>query len=175
MHTNIVTGFHPPWPLASFCQWSDTVQLQHRLPYCCCHSSSWPSIRQNYADTAFWNHEWKARNKCSSTRLSPLQYFQAGIRERNKINLFNILQAANIFPSNTTLYKKADIVTAVQRAIGNHNIYVSCIKQNNIAFLYEIYICLDVTATQYVSCPWSINLRGCGFYPTLPTIKFPTV
>ena len=90
-------------------------------------------------------------------------------------NLVEALASVKITPSDSQLYTKPQIEAGVQILIGKGNhIYVSCKEDlNNLPVLFEIYVCIDVTAMTYVSCPVLDKRKGCGPDSTTPTIKMP--
>ncbi|GFZ03793.1 hypothetical protein Acr_16g0004170 [Actinidia rufa] len=134
----------------------------------------WPSIRTDFPDDSFWKHEWNNHGVCSSSHICSNTYFEKGVEQSKKlVNLLAELAKSGIVPSDTKLYTAAEIKSAVQKVIKTNNVYVSCLSINNVINLREIYICLDKTAGNYVSCPASQETRGCGNPKPQGTIKFP--
>ncbi|KAM7461903.1 hypothetical protein LguiA_030024 [Lonicera macranthoides] len=141
----------------------------------------WPSLTSRWTNKRFWDHEWTAHGSCSSNVLPPLQYFTAAITQGSRTDITRWLRVARprpIQPSDSALFRQSDIENAIKAVIGvNLNIYVSCrqFRGDVRYYLYEIHICLDTTATNYVSCPASTSLRGCPANKDDALIKYITI
>ncbi|PSS07673.1 Ribonuclease [Actinidia chinensis var. chinensis] len=135
----------------------------------------WPSIRTDFQDDSFWKYQWNKHGVCSSSHICTNTYFEKAVAQSKKlVNLLDVLAASQIVPSPTKLYTAAEIKSAVQKIVGTtNNVYISCWRINNVINLREIFICLDQMAGNYVSCPASQDLRGCGNPKPQGTIKFP--
>ncbi|KAM7465926.1 hypothetical protein LguiB_013488 [Lonicera macranthoides] len=140
----------------------------------------WPSLTTRWTNKFFWDHEWTVHGNCSCDVLPPLQYFFAAITQSKKTNIRQWLRIATprpIQPLDSGLFKQSAIENAIKAVIGNNlNIYVSCKRYSDSRYyLYEIYICLDKTTTNYVTCPASSSLRGCPEKKDDPLIKYITI
>ncbi|KAM7465914.1 hypothetical protein LguiB_013476 [Lonicera macranthoides] len=140
----------------------------------------WPSLTTRWTNEKFWDHEWMDHGSCSSNVLPPLQYFTAAITQSKKTNIKQWLRVAKpkpIQPLDSALFRQSDIENAIKAVIGNNlNIYVSCRRYSDGRYyLYEIYICLDKTATNYVTCPASSRLTGCPPNKDDALIKYITI
>ncbi|XP_057460118.1 ribonuclease S-7-like [Actinidia eriantha] len=135
----------------------------------------WPSIKENSQDDSFWKYQWNKHGVCASSNICAKTFFEKAVDHSKKlVNLLHyVLAASQIVPSDTTLYTAAQIKSAVQNVIKTNNVYISCWRINNVINLREIFICLDQMAGNYVSCPASQDLRGCGNPTPRGTIKFP--
>ncbi|XP_057480009.1 ribonuclease 3-like [Actinidia eriantha] len=137
----------------------------------------WPTLAKDKRDKDHWSHQWNKHGICSESRLDVLEYFKRGSEQAKKlVDLVWALTEAKITPSDTHSYTKATIEAAVQKLVGpGIHIYVSCWKDpNNSLLLHEIYVCLDVSARSYVSCPVNKATKGCdlGNAIKMPPFKF---
>nr|XP_016486096.1 PREDICTED: ribonuclease 3-like [Nicotiana tabacum] len=129
----------------------------------------WPNLEDGGINRNFWKYQWEKHGLCSIQSLSLMDYFKAAVTVHhnmiainNKKNLLGYLIDANTRPSNVTVKKIRDINNAFHKLVGNNNdIYISCTMNSNHILLHEIYLCMDATLKQFVSCPPSSNARGC--------------
>ncbi|OIT34804.1 ribonuclease 3 [Nicotiana attenuata] len=129
----------------------------------------WPNLKYGNTNRNFWKYQWRKHGLCSIQSLSLVDYFKGAVTVHanmivinNKKNLLVYLTDANIIPSNNTVRTKTDINSALHKLVGNNNdIYISCKKNGNHILLHEIYLCMDTTLKQFVSCPPSSDQRGC--------------
>ncbi|KAM7461840.1 hypothetical protein LguiA_029961 [Lonicera macranthoides] len=141
----------------------------------------WPSLTTRWTNEKFWDHEWTDHGSCSSNVLPPLQYFTAANAQSKKTDIKQWLRVAKprpIQPLDSALFKQSAIENAIKAVIGNNlNIYVSCrqFRGDVRYYLYEIYICLDKTATNYVTCPASSSLNCCPENKDDALIKYITI
>lgn len=117
----------------------------------------WTNFRNN--PQSLWIHEYQKHASCAKD--DPLldteyEFFLAGLRLREKYNLFNILEKNYIVPSNNIKYPTNKIITVLNSAL-NYTVTVIC-NCNNI--LNEIRICLDKDLNQF-NCPSSELKEQC--------------
>ncbi|CAN6980569.1 unnamed protein product [Brassica rapa subsp. trilocularis] len=117
-------------------------------------------------ETKLWEHEWNKHGTCVQSVFDQHSYFLTNLRFRQKLNLLNILKQKGIKPDGG-LYGLDEIKNAIKCAIG----YAPGIECNEdvkgTKQLFQIYICLDNYAKEFVECPY-VPDRSCA-----SEIKFP--
>ncbi|CAN6484571.1 unnamed protein product [Victoria cruziana] len=113
----------------------------------------WPSLSCPSSDCiGFWSHEWKKHGTCSESALDQHQYFQAALNIKTQLNLLDILRSAGIYPDDG-MYRVESIRKAIEEATG----FTPGIQCNNDESrqrqLYQIFLCVDTTATSLIECP----------------------
>ncbi|KAM7461841.1 hypothetical protein LguiA_029962 [Lonicera macranthoides] len=165
--------FRMSWGVMSWHVMRDTLSVASLQPDL---GNYWPSLITSWTNKLFWDHEWTAHGNCSCDVLPPLQDFSAAITQSKKTDIrqwLRVAKAKPIQPLDNGLFRQSAIENAIKAVIGNNlNIYVSCRRYSDDRYyLYEIYICLDKTATNYVTCLVSNSLRGCPKNKDDPLIK----
>lgn len=138
-------------------------------------------------ETNLWEHEWNKHGTCVQTVFDQHSYFLTNLRFRQKLNFLNILKQKGIFnilkqkfcrliivlffcvgiKPDGGLYGLDETKNAIKRKIGfapgiECNEDVKGTKQ-----LFQIYICLDNYAKEFVECPY-VPDKSCA-----SKIKFP--
>ncbi|CAF2050853.1 BnaA09g45690D [Brassica napus] len=117
-------------------------------------------------ETKLWEHEWNKHGTCVQSVFDQHSYFLTNLRFRQKLNLLNILKQKGIKPDGG-LYGLDEIKNAIKCAIG----YAPGIECNEdvkgTKQLFQIYICLDNYAKEFVECPY-VPDKSCA-----SKIKFP--
>lgn len=90
----------------------------------------WPSLYENQTNEDHWKHEWKAQGSCTSSDLTPVNYFErtVALNEGKQFDLFTLLTAKNIKASNTVPVKLADVREAIKEENRENQFVVHCEK-----------------------------------------------
>ncbi|KAK3042408.1 hypothetical protein RJ639_002454 [Escallonia herrerae] len=130
----------------------------------------WPSLACPSSDgLRFLEHEWLKHGTCSESILNQHSYFQAALDLKRKSNLLQVLKNAGITPSDSKSYSVVNIKEAVTEGLG-YAPYIECnVDASGNHQLYQIYLCVDTSASSFIECPVLPHGRRCG-----SEIKFPS-
>lgn len=112
-----------------------------------------------------WKSLYKTYGLCSGFNQS--EYFQKGLELHSKLNLLGSLYYKGLRPRDNGTYKFCYAQGAIDDVAGVETA-IQCSNKDGQWLLYEIWTCVDKTATKFIQCP------------TLPTftcagkIAFPT-
>eukprot|EP00253_Pinus_taeda_P003046 PITA_03046 len=112
----------------------------------------------------FWEEEWEQYGTCSEHELNQHDYFAAALRLKESVDLLGALEKAGIRPDGGSY-----TVSRIQNAIpvpGPVGIECNTDESGNYQ-LYQIYLCVDPYASNFISCPVLPNSQ-CGF-PVFPS------
>ncbi len=108
----------------------------------------------------FWAHEYYKHMSClEEDNIFSDEYicFSTGLNWRNKMDLYSVLNASNITPSNNKYYSVEQIRDVISKYY-NYDIVVVC-DHNDI--LTEIRFCFDPNLNMF-NCPPSEMDKGCN-------------
>ncbi|KAL0699973.1 hypothetical protein Bca4012_056095 [Brassica carinata] len=78
----------------------------------------WPTLSCPSNDGVhFWTHEWEKHGTCAESELDQHDYFEAGLKLKQKANLLHVLTNAGIKPDDK-FYEIKEIERAIKEAIG---------------------------------------------------------
>ncbi|CAN8293590.1 unnamed protein product [Cochlearia groenlandica] len=104
-------------------------------------------------ETNLWEHEWNKHGTCVLSVFDQHSYFQTNLKFKQKLHLLNILRRKGIKP-NDGFYDLNKIKNAIKGVVG----FVPGIECNEDVNgkkqLFQIYICLDNYAKEFVQCPY---------------------
>ncbi|CAN6484565.1 unnamed protein product [Victoria cruziana] len=128
----------------------------------------WPSFSCPSSDgVKFWSHEWTKHGTCSESVLDQHDYFEAALRLKAQVNLFDILSRAGIHPDGG-FYTMESIRNTIQKATGL-NPGIECNTDGNRqSQLFQVFLCVDTTATNFIDCPVLPRGRECGWEVVFP-------
>ncbi|KAK2636203.1 hypothetical protein Ddye_030995 [Dipteronia dyeriana] len=114
---------------------------------------SWPTLAcPSNEGFKFWSHEWIKHGTCSESVFDQHEYFEAGLKLKDKLNLLQILNNAGIKPDDK-FYKLESIRDAIKEATGfTPGIHCNVDSSHNNQLL-EIYTCVDTSGTEFIECP----------------------
>ncbi|PSS28744.1 Extracellular ribonuclease, partial [Actinidia chinensis var. chinensis] len=114
---------------------------------------SWPTLACPSGDgSSFWSHEWVKHGTCSESVLNQHGYFKSALDLKEKLGLLQILQGAGINPDGG-FYSLSSISGAIEDAIG-YSPGIECnVDTSGNSQLYQIYICVDTSGTEFIKCP----------------------
>ncbi|KAL0364003.1 UNVERIFIED_CONTAM: Intracellular ribonuclease LX [Sesamum angustifolium] len=126
----------------------------------------WPTLACPSGDgMKFWGHEWEKHGTCTS--LDQHSYFQAALDLKSKANLLQVLGDAGIRPGK--FYSLESIKQAIEEGVG-YGAYIECnVDPAGNHQLYQVYLCVDTSASNFIQCPVLPHGRGCG-----NNIEFPS-
>ncbi|KAL0385797.1 UNVERIFIED_CONTAM: Intracellular ribonuclease LX [Sesamum radiatum] len=129
---------------------SDLVSRMHK---------DWPTLACPSGDgMKFWGHEWEKHGTCTS--LDQHTYFQAALDLKSKANLLQVLGDAGIRPGK--FYSLESIKQAIEGGVG-YEAYIECnVDPAGNHQLYQVYLCVDTSASNFIQCPLLPHGRGCG-------------
>ncbi|XP_059648837.1 intracellular ribonuclease LX-like [Cornus florida] len=130
----------------------------------------WPTLACPSGDgLKFWGHEWNKHGTCSESMLDQHAYFQKALDLKKKANLLQVLKSAGIRPGDGKFYSLASIKEAIEEGVGN-SAYVQCnVDPSGNSQLYQVYLCVDTSASNFIKCPVLPRGRLCG-----SKIEFPS-
>ncbi|OWM75936.1 ribonuclease 3-like [Punica granatum] len=114
---------------------------------------SWPTLSCPSNDgLKFWEHEWEKHGTCSESELDQHDYFEAGLKLKEKTNLLQALKNAGIEP-NDKFYRLESIKEAIKQAVG-HEPGIECnVDPSGHKQLSEVYLCVDTSGMEIIECP----------------------
>ncbi|XP_052173695.1 ribonuclease 1-like [Diospyros lotus] len=135
---------------------SEISDLTERL------QKQWPTLACPSGDGyKFWEHEWDKHGTCSENVLNQHSYFQKALDLKSRANLLQALSSSGIRP-NGKYYSLDSIKEAIQGALGVSP-YVQCnVDPSGNDQLYQVYLCVDSSATDFMECPVMPHGRRCG-------------
>ncbi|XP_058096466.1 extracellular ribonuclease LE-like [Magnolia sinica] len=121
--------------------------------------TNWPTLACPSGNgLKFWEHEWEKHGTCSESVLDQHGYFQAALTLKKQVNLLQILENAGIQP-NGGFYSLSSISTAIREATG-YTPGIECnVDENRNSQLYQIYMCVNTSASNFIQCPVLPNSR----------------
>ncbi|XP_052173693.1 intracellular ribonuclease LX-like [Diospyros lotus] len=142
---------------------SEISDLTERL------QKEWPTLACPSGDGyKFWQHEWDKHGTCSENVLNQHSYFQKALDLKSKANLLEALSRSGIRP-NGKYYSLDSIKEAIQGAL-RVSPYIECnVDPSGNHQLYQVYLCVDSSATDFMECPVMPHGRRCG-----SKIEFPS-
>ncbi|PSR88314.1 Extracellular ribonuclease [Actinidia chinensis var. chinensis] len=107
---------------------------------------SWPTLACPSGDgSSFWSHEWVKHGTCSESVLNQHGYFKSALDLKEKLRLLQILQGAGINPDGG-FYNLS--------SIRGYTPGIECnVDTSGNSQLYQIYICVDTSGTDFIECP----------------------
>ncbi|CAN8291602.1 unnamed protein product [Cochlearia groenlandica] len=113
----------------------------------------WPTLSCPSNDGVnFWTHEWEKHGTCAESELDQHDYFEAGLKLKQKANLLHALTNAGIKPDDK-FYEIKDIEKTIKEAIGFAP-GIECNKDSSHnSQIYQIYLCVDTSASKFINCP----------------------
>ncbi|KAA0034420.1 hypothetical protein IC582_023059 [Cucumis melo] len=114
---------------------------------------NWPSLACPSSDnTKFWSHEWNKHGTCSESVLDQYEYFETTLNLKAQANILQALQTAGINPDGSH-YSLDKIKSAIEEGI-KLTPGISCnVDGSGNSQLYEIYLCVDSSASNFIDCP----------------------
>jgi len=106
-----------------------------------------------------WAHEYTKHGTCvgnNSLLNSELLYFQEGLIQRNKYDIYELLAAKDIYPSNSKCYDTDHVQDCLDKAISHHVVLI-CDSDDTLA---EVQICLDKELYPF-ACPDNLFADAC--------------
>lgn len=130
----------------------------------------WPSFTCPLIGRKFWVHEWNKHGTCSKSVLGEIDYFQAALNLKKKINLLQALENAGIRPNDQS-YPLESIKEAIVKGTGGFKPWVDCNHNaQGESQIWQVSMCVDKTGTKLVNCPFIPQGNdGCA-----SNIKFPS-
>uniref|UniRef100_A0A1D1Z8R6 Extracellular ribonuclease LE n=1 Tax=Anthurium amnicola TaxID=1678845 RepID=A0A1D1Z8R6_9ARAE len=115
--------------------------------------SDWPTLAcPSGSGLQFWEHEWEKHGTCAESVLDQHQYFQTALDLKKQVGILSALTNAGIEPDGG-YYSLASISQAITAAIG-HRPGIECnVDEARNNQLYQIYICVDNSASKLIDCP----------------------
>ncbi|XP_011071277.1 ribonuclease 1-like [Sesamum indicum] len=116
--------------------------------------TDWPSLACPSSDSlSFWAHEWDKHGTCSQSVLGQHDYFATALNLKQQLNLLQILGDAGIEP-NGGVYSLSSIKDAIKGGSG-YEAWIECNMdiQSGNRQLYQVYMCLDASASNIIDCP----------------------
>ena len=121
--------------------------------------SKWPTLACPSSDGyTFWGHEWEKHGTCSESLLDQHAYFEAALKLKQQVNLLQILEEAGIKPDGG-YYNLNSIKNAITGAIGYAPGIECNLDESGNSQLYQVYICVDTSATNLIECPKPIRSK----------------
>ncbi|KAL9246384.1 hypothetical protein vseg_019925 [Gypsophila vaccaria] len=116
-------------------------------------TAEWPSFTCPSIGTKFWAHEWNKHGTCAeSTFKAQRDYFQAALDLKEKTNLLQALDKANIKP-NDEFYNAEDVKEAMKAEIGYYP-WIECNRDaEGNSQIYQVYVCVDKNGKDFIECP----------------------
>ncbi|ESR51938.1 hypothetical protein CICLE_v10032651mg [Citrus x clementina] len=121
---------------------------------------NWPTLACPSGNgITFWSHEWEKHGTCSESVLNQHQYFQTALNLKNQIHLLQALRTA--VPDGSS-YSLESIKDAIKEASG-FSPWIECnVDESGNSQLYQIYLCVDTSASNFINCPVFPNGKKCG-------------
>ncbi|KAL5759516.1 hypothetical protein ACOSQ2_018354 [Xanthoceras sorbifolium] len=114
---------------------------------------SWPTLSCPSSEGfKFWSHEWIKHGTCAESVFDQREYFEAGLKLKEKVNLLQILKNAGIKPDDE-FYKLKSIRDAIEEATGFTPGIECNVDSSHNSQLSEIYMCVDTSGTEFIKCP----------------------
>lgn len=162
-------GIHGFWPnyidgsYPSNCDSSNTFDasqisdLKSRL------QKDWPTLACPSGDGyKFWGHEWDKHGTCSESVLDQHSYFDISLDLKHKANTLLALKTAGITPGDGIYYSLGNIKEAIKESTG-YTPFIECnVDTLGNHQLYQVYMCVDKTASEFIECPVFPKGRPCG-------------
>ncbi|XP_078433156.1 ribonuclease 1-like isoform X2 [Wolffia australiana] len=115
-------------------------------------ASEWPSLACPSSNGhKFWEHEWLKHGTCSDIS-DQHHYFQATLNFKRKANLLGALRDAGIVPDGG-FYSLSNISETIRRGLGHYVGIVCNEDEAGNTQLYQVYVCLDNKAADFIDCP----------------------
>lgn len=130
----------------------------------------WPSLDKRITDEKFWSYEWLTHGTCAAQQVSldtQHKYFAETLKLRAGIDIYGMLTAADIMPSNSLNYTLASVREAIEKGLG-YSVGLYCQPDKKFNYLFEVRICYDSTLG-VVACA---TMPGNQCYPN-KKIKIP--
>ncbi|PIN13780.1 Ribonuclease, T2 family [Handroanthus impetiginosus] len=165
-------GIHGLWPeyttgeWREFCDRENSFNASQISDLIGRMQKDWPSLACPSGDgTIFWRHEWEKHGTCTS--LDQHSYFEAALDLKKKANLLQVLENGGITPGK--IYNFTTVKEAIQEGVGYRPV-IKCNKDPaNNTQLYEVYLCADTSAKNFIECPVFSHGIPCG-----SSIEFPS-
>ncbi|CAH8389018.1 unnamed protein product [Eruca vesicaria subsp. sativa] len=117
-------------------------------------------------ETKLWEHEWNKHGTCVQSLFDQHSYFHTNLKLRQNLDLLNIFKQKGIKPDDG-YYGLEEIKNAIKGELGFAPGIQCDVDVEGKKQLFQIYICLDNYAKEFVECPY-VPDRSCG-----SKIKFP--
>ncbi|XP_010480470.2 PREDICTED: ribonuclease 3-like [Camelina sativa] len=114
---------------------------------------NWPTLScPSNEGFKFWKHEWEKHGTCAESVMDQHEYFEAALKLKDKANLLQTLTNAEINPDDG-FYDLKKITKAIKDGIGfTPGLQCNKDRERNDQ-LYQIYICVDTSGTEFIECP----------------------
>ncbi|KAF3320158.1 extracellular ribonuclease LE-like protein [Carex littledalei] len=100
----------------------------------------------------FWAHEWDKHGTCTESTLDQHSYFLSALNLYKKANLLTALQDAGIEPDDR-FYSVDSIKLAIKESVG-FTPGLECNKDGSgNQQLSEVYLCVDKSGQKFINCP----------------------
>nr|AAC49325.1 ribonuclease [Zinnia elegans] len=132
----------------------------------------WPTLACPSGDgLKFWRHEWEKHGTCAESIFDERGYFEAALSLKKKANLLNALENAGIRPADGKFHTLDQIKDAITQAVG-YEPYIECnVDSSGYHQLYQVYQCVDRSASNFIKCPVLLTGRACGNKVEFPSFS----
>ncbi|MFS8028929.1 putative ribonuclease T(2) [Helianthus anomalus] len=132
----------------------------------------WPTLTCPSGDSLkFWRHEWKKHGTCAESIFDERGYFEAALSLKKKANLLHALEVAGIRPADGIFYTLAQIKDAITKGVG-YAPFIECnVDSSGYHQLYQVYQCVDASASNFIECPVFPHGRPCGDQVEFPSLS----
>ncbi|KAK0056920.1 ribonuclease Oy [Biomphalaria pfeifferi] len=123
----------------------------------------WPYYNKSGARTFLWEHEWNKHGTCAynlPTLQGEMNYFTSAMNLYQTINLFGVLKAHGIEPSEEKKFQVQDIFDILNEYFqAKPNIICLHNSEENVYYIEEIWLCFnkDLTARDCEEIPVHIE------------------
>ncbi|KAI3720227.1 hypothetical protein L6452_21140 [Arctium lappa] len=133
---------------------------------------NWPTLACPSGDgLKFWRHEWEKHGTCAESIFDERGYFEAALSLKKKANLLGALEHAGIRPADGKFHKMEEIKEAITKGVG-YAPYIECnVDSSGYHQLYQVYQCVDASATNFIECPVFPHGRACGNKVEFPSFS----
>ncbi|KAK1265904.1 hypothetical protein QJS04_geneDACA000602 [Acorus gramineus] len=115
--------------------------------------SEWPTLAcPSGTGLKFWGHEWDKHGTCSESVLDQHGYFATALDLKDQLNLLKALKTAGIEPDDG-LYSLSSVKEAIRAGTGYAPGIECNVDESGNSQLYQIYMCVDSSATSLIQCP----------------------
>ncbi|KAK1313486.1 Ribonuclease 1 [Acorus calamus] len=97
-------------------------------------------------------HEWDKHATCSESVLDQHGYFATALDLKDQLNLLKVLKTAGIEPDDG-LYSLSSVKEAIRAGTGYAPGIECNVDESGNSQLYQIYMCVDSSATSLIECP----------------------
>nr|XP_043624585.1 intracellular ribonuclease LX-like [Erigeron canadensis] len=132
----------------------------------------WPTLACPSGDgLKFWRHEWEKHGTCAESVFDESGYFEAALSLQKKSNLLNSLKNAGIKPADGKFHTMEQIKDAITKGVG-YAPFIECnVDSSGNHQIYQVYQCVDASASKFIECPVFPHGRPCGNKVELPSFS----